>query len=143
MLAAFLLLVACAARAAGSNAPDDLVFLSKALSAGPAARATMWQTTLSIKDAHHRALREAILESTPGQGYNPEAASRSLRALLAAESDPGSAAIERLQLSQIDSGLRCQAEAHELRQRMARLVEIEQQTDSSRRDETLRVTTKR
>src|ERR1700739_1456608 len=77
------LLGGCATQPFGkSRSTDELEFLDRALSGGPAAREAMWRDTVSSSRNQETQLRLALLQSVPDHsGSDPAAAQRALRLL--------------------------------------------------------------
>jgi hypothetical protein len=115
-----------------SRSTDELEFLDRALSGGPATREAMWRDTVAGGHASQEAqLRLALLESVPEHsGSDPAAAQRALRGLLAQSPPQDIAAVARLRLDELKSNNQCVGETQELRRRLAQVVNIERELDS-------------
>lgn len=119
-----------------ATATDDLEFLDRALSGGPATRESMWRDTAAGgRGTQEAQLRLALLQSVPDHsGSDPAAAQRALRALLAQSPPPDVAAVARVRLDDLkasgQAGNQCVGENQELRRRLAQVVNIERELDS-------------
>lgn len=115
----------------GSRGTDDLEFLDRALTGSPATREAMWRQTQAAERSQDTQLRLALLQSVPDHpGYDPWAAQRNLRGLLAQEPPPDLAAVARVRLDALRSTNQCVGENQELRRRLAEVVNIERQLDN-------------
>ena len=115
----------------GSRSTDDLEFLDRALSGGPATREAMWRDTVAGGRNQETQLRLALLQSVPDHsGSDPAAAQRALRALLAQSPPADLAAVARVRLDEMKSTSQCVGETQELRRRLAQVVNIERELDS-------------
>jgi hypothetical protein len=133
---AALLLGACASVRPMTNtrAVDDLEFLARAGEASPAAREVLWKETLAGGRGPDNLLRIALLQAVPEHsGYDPAAAQRNLRAVLAQDPPDEVAAMARVRLYELRSSSQCLGENQELRKRLAQVVDIERQIDDKRR----------
>lgn len=129
---AVILLSGCAidSLTARSHAADDLEFLDRAMSSGPAAREAMWRET-SAGRGQEAQLRVALMQSVPNHsGSDPAAAQRNLRSLLAQNPPQDIAALARVRLDELRSSSQCVGETQELRHRLAQVVNIERDLDN-------------
>lgn len=135
-LAAALLLAGCAGVRPMTNtrAIDQLEFLARADEATPAAREALWkEAQAGSRDADNR-LRIALLQSLPEHsGYDPVAAQRGLRALLAQDPADEISALARVRLTELREDGQCASENQGLRKRLAQVVDIERQIDDKRK----------
>lgn len=119
----------------GNSAVDHLEFLSQALSADARAREALWKSSAGGADSDDAQLRIALLQSLPNHsGYDPAAARQRLQALAA--KNPTSvevASVARLRLAQLDDSEGCRAEVQELKQRLAKVVDIERRMNKDPR----------
>ncbi len=114
-----------------SHGMDDLEFLDRALIGSPATREAMWRQTQAAEHSQDTQLRLALLQSVPDHsGYDPAAAQRNLRGLLAQEPTSDLAAVARVRLDALRSANQCVGENQELRRRLAEVVNIERQLDN-------------
>ena len=117
-------------------AAGDLEFLDRALNASPGGRETMLHDIQGAERTENNQLRLALLQSVPDySGYDPGAAQRGLRALLAQNPPEDIAAVARVRLSEIKSNSQCVGETQELRRRLAQVVDIERQIDNKGRQQ--------
>lgn len=137
--AAAVLLGGCAMQSLmQSRSTDQLEFLDRAMSGGPAAREAMWREIQSENRSPETSLRLALLQSVPDHsGSDPAAAQRNLRALLAQNPPSDLAAVARVRLDELRDQARaynasnqCVGENQELRRRLAEVVRIERQLDN-------------
>jgi hypothetical protein len=106
---------------------DHIEFLSQALQSDPHARDTMWRNLVNKDSSDDAELRAALLQSVPGHAGYDVAEARARLDALAAKS-PASlevARVARLRLSQLDDGSLGRDEVAALKQRLARVVDIE------------------
>lgn len=127
---------------AASDTQDDVQFLDRAIEAGPHTREAMWRAAQANADrGPDGVLRLALLQSLPDHpGYDPAAAQRSLRALIAQGTPDNVVLVARWRLAELRNGMQCQGanqdlqtENQELKRRLSRVVEIERQIDSKDR----------
>jgi len=91
----------------------------------------MWRQTQAAERDQDTQLRLALLQSVPDHsGYDPGAAQRNLRNLLAQEPPSDLAAVARVRLDALRSTNQCVGENQELRRRLAEVVNIERQIDN-------------
>jgi hypothetical protein len=116
----------------GGRATDNLEFLDRAMSGGPAAREAMWRDAVAGgRSTQEAQLRLALLQSVPDHsGADASAAQRNLRALLAQDPPPDLAAVARVRLDELKVTSQCVGETQELRRRLAQVVDIERQLDN-------------
>lgn len=112
--------------------PDPLAFLTQAIEADDHAREAMWKAASGAGPSDDAVLRTALLQSLPGHsGYDLAAAHDTLSRLARKEPEaPRVAAVAHLRLAQIDEHAGCTTEVIQLRQRLARVVEIEKRLNS-------------
>jgi hypothetical protein len=113
---------------------DDLAFLDRAMDGNAATREALWKDTLAAPHSRDTALRVALLQSVPDHpAYDPAAAQRGLRAVLAQNPPPApsSAALARVRLDDLKSSSQCLSETQDLRRRLAQVVNIERQLDGT------------
>lgn len=124
----------CAAWPRGWRASDDLAFLSQALEADARARESLWKEFGATAGSSEAELRAALLQSLPGHsGYDIAAARQRLEGLAAPGAVPGRVnRIARLRLAEIGEAAECRAETAELRQRLARVVDIERRMNQGK-----------
>lgn len=127
LLALSALLGGCASWSSRPTAVDHLEFLTQALEADTHAREQLWRQAGGGDGSDDAQLRAALLQSVPDHsGYDPVAARARLDAL--AVKQPGSvdvASVARLRLAQMDESSNLRREVTELKQRLARVVDIE------------------
>jgi len=123
------LLGGCSAWSPRAGAVDHVDFLAQALEADGRAREQLWQAHGAAADSDDEQLRAALLQSLPEHsGYDPAAARARLDALAAR---PGSAAlVARLRLAQVANEHECRTEVTQLKQRLARVVDIERRLNN-------------
>lgn len=115
---------------AASTASADLELLDRALGGTTATREALWRETQAADRGQNTQLRIALLQSVPDSpGYDPAAAQRGLRALLAQNPPEEIAVVARVRLSEIKSSSQCLGEAQDLRRRLAQVVDIERHID--------------
>jgi len=126
------LLEGCSAWSSRLTAVDHLEFLTQALEADGRARELLWRQYDVNDDSDDAQLRAALLQSLPDHsGYDPVAARARLDALAAKQ--PGStdvASVARLRLAQLGDDNDCRREVAELKQRLARVVDIERRLNN-------------
>lgn len=134
VLALSLLAGGCAAWPRGGPAADTLAFLSQALEADARAREIMWKDFGALRDTPDAEVRAAVLQSLPGHsGYDLPAARQRLEALGASGATPADTArVARLRLAELGEVAECRAETAELRQRLARVVDIERRLNQGK-----------
>lgn len=125
----------CALRpVVNTSAIDDLEFLGRAMDGNAATREAMWKEAAAAGHGTDASLRLALLQSVPDHsGYDPAAAQRNLRALLAQNPAEDVAALARVRLDELKLNSQCLGEAQDLRRRLTQVVDIERQIDSKRR----------
>ena len=113
---------------------DHLAFLSQALEADGKGRETLWRDQSGEGGSDDAQLRIALLQSLPNHsGYDATAARQRLDALAA--KNPASievASVARLRLAQMNEGVDCRSEVAELKQRLARVVDIERRLNQGK-----------
>lgn len=103
-------------------------FWTRAVAADAAGRESLWQSLRGEAHGTDIDLRRGLLLSLPNHsGYDPAAAEGRLRAALAQPSSPMAAALARMRLTELRDGGQCQAEVRDLRERLAKVVDIERQ----------------
>jgi hypothetical protein len=113
-------------------ATDQVTFLAMALEADAGAREALWKSAAAARASDDAALRVALLQSLPGHsGYDPAAAHDALQRLAARATAPQVAAVARMRLASVDQDAAMTAEIAQLRQRLARVVEIEKRMKES------------
>ena len=126
------LLGGCSAWSSRPTAVDHLDFLTQALEADGRAREQLWRQYDGSDGSDDAQLRAALLQSLPDHsGYDPVAARARLEAL--ATKQPGSAdvaSVARLRLAQFSDDNVCRREVAELKQRLARVVDIERRLNN-------------
>lgn len=130
-----MLLAGCAAWFPGEyTTTDHLGFLAEALATDARGRETLWRSMEGAGSSDDARLRVALLQSLPDHsGYDPAAARARLDALAARNpASPEVAAIARLRLAQMGETAECRNEANELRQRLARVVDIERRLNKDK-----------
>lgn len=132
-LAAAALLGGCASMqplVTRSRTADELEFLDRAMTSGPATREAMWRDTVAAGRGPETQLRLGLLQSVPDHsGSDPSAAQRSLRNLLAQNPPSDLAAVARVRLDELRATNQCVGETQELRRRLAQVVNIERDLD--------------
>jgi hypothetical protein len=116
------------------TAVDHLAFLSQALAADGKARETLWRDFSGADGSDDAQLRAALLQSLPNHSGTDLTAARQRLDALAAKS-PASievASVARLRLAQMNEGAVCRDEIAELRQRLARVVDIERRLNQGK-----------
>ncbi|MBL6750934.1 MAG: hypothetical protein ISP90_10455 [Nevskia sp.] len=118
---------------APQRVPDALAeteFLGRAMEQSPAAREATWRATLAGRPGIETSLRVALLQSVPEHsGYDPAAAQRGLRALLAQNPPEDVAAVARVRLGELRLRSQCENESLELRRRLSKVAQIERDLD--------------
>ncbi|MDR3416058.1 MAG: hypothetical protein P4L83_07720 [Nevskia sp.] len=110
------------------RAADDLQFLAQAMEGGASVRQAMWRQVQAAPRGTDSNLRLALLQSVPDHAnYDPLAAQRSLRAVLAQNPPEPVAALARVRLDELRSSTQCLGETQDLRRRLSQVVEIERQ----------------
>lgn len=114
----------------GTAAPsemDHVRFLTAALEADSSAREALWKMAATSGKSDDSDLRVALLQSIPGHpAYDPVAARDRLQQLVARPTASASVvAVARLRLAQTQQDAATAAEIAQLKQRLARVVEIE------------------
>ena len=116
------------------SAVDHIEFLAQALQADAHTRDVMWRALGEPERSDDWELRAALMQSVPGHsGHDAQAARARLDALAA--KNPASlevASVARLRLSQLDEGTECRDEVAQLKQRLARVVDIERRLNHSK-----------
>jgi len=126
----------CAAWSRHATAEDHLTFLSQALDADARTRETLWRDfgARATGGSDDALLRVALLQSLPNHsGYDAAAARVRLDAL--ASRNPVSvqvAAMARLRLAEMGDSAECRDEVAQLKQRLARVVEIERRMNQEK-----------
>ncbi len=96
------------------------------MNARPERREALWRATRNSDGSQDNELRIALMQSLPDHsGYDPAAARRRLQNLLAHEPQADVAGIARLRLAELKTADACSDEQTLLRQRLAKMVEIE------------------
>jgi hypothetical protein len=120
-------LAGCASWSERLTAVDHVDFLVQALESDGRGREQLWRDYASGDGSDDAQLRAALLQSLPDHsGYDPIQARSRLDAL--AVKRPGSvnvASVARLRLAQMHGDGDCRREVSELKQRLARVVDIE------------------
>ena len=126
------LLGGCSAWSSRPTAVDHLEFLTQALEADGHARARMWRLAEGGDGSDDAQLRAALLQSLPDHGgYDPAAARERLDALAVKPSGSTDvASVARLRLAQMDESSDLRREVAELKQRLARVVDIERRLNN-------------
>jgi len=113
---------------------DHIEFLAQALQSDPHGRDAMWRDLVGQDNSDDAELRAALLQSVPGHaGYDVAEARARLDALAA--KNPASlevASVARLRLSQLNEGSQCRDEVAALKQRLARVVDIERRLNQGK-----------
>ena len=126
------LLGGCSVWSSRPTAVDHLAFLTQALEADGRAREQLWHRYEGGDGSDEAQLRAALVQSLPDHGgYDPAAARARLDAL--AVKQPGSvdvASVARLRLAQMDESSDLRREVAELKQRLARVVDIERRLNN-------------
>ena len=132
LLALSALLEGCSAWSARPTAGDPLAFLTQALEADGRAREQLWRQTDESDASDDAQLRAALLQSLPHHsGYDLVAAHARLEALAAKQPDrAGVAGVARLRLAQLSDDSECRREVAQLKQRLARVVDIERRLNN-------------
>ena len=122
-------------RYAAPTALDEIQYLTIALEADPGAREALWKTAGTAGKSDEAELRVALLQSVPGHsGYDPVAAHDSLERIAARPAAPEAiTTVARLRLAQVDQDAAMAAEITQLKQRLARVVEIEKRMNGKER----------
>jgi hypothetical protein len=111
-----------------------LEFLDRALTASASTREAMWRQTQAATRNQDTQLRLALMQSVPDHsGYDPAAAQRGLRGVLAQDPPADLAAVARVRLDELRSvsqANQCVGENQELRRRLAEVVNIERELDN-------------
>lgn len=116
------------------TAVDHMEFLSQALRADPRGRDAMWRSLPNGGTSDDAELRVALMQSVPGHAGHDVAQARARLDALAVK-NPASiqvASVARLRLSQLHEGAQCRDEVAELKQRLARVVEIERRLNQGK-----------
>jgi hypothetical protein len=116
------------------SAVDHIEFLSQALQADARARDTLWRNLVNKDGSDDSELRAALLQSVAGHSGTNVAEARTRLDALAAK-NPASldvASVARLRLSQLNEGVQCRDEVAELKQRLARVVDIERRLNQGK-----------
>jgi len=124
----------CAAWSKNPTAVDHLGFLTQALEADPKAREALWRFHAGGDGSNDAQLRTALLQSLPNHsGYDAAAARRQLDALATGKpTSPDVASVARLRLAQLGESTECHSEVTELKQRLARVVDIERRLNQGK-----------
>lgn len=116
------------------SAVDHIAFLSQALQSDPKGRELMWRELSVDERSDDAELRSALLQSVPGHsGTDLTVARQRLDAL--AVKNPASlevASLARLRLAQLTENSQCRDEVAELKQRLARVVDIERRLNQGK-----------
>jgi len=117
----------CAAWSQRASAVDHLDFLAQALEADSRAREQLWRDYGAAAGDDDAQLRAALLQSLPDHsGYDADQARAHLDALAVKQAGSQEvASVARLRLAQMDESADLQREVVELKQRLARVVDIE------------------
>ncbi|MGH8505779.1 MAG: hypothetical protein ACRETM_07425 [Stenotrophobium sp.] len=119
--------------AAPDSARAQLDFMSQAMSASPSAREAMWQAARTGGTSARAELRVALLQSIPDHsGYDPGAAQRRLKALLARHPSAGLAAVARTRIAELAESDSCRKEVADMQRRMTMMVDIERRQDQQK-----------
>lgn len=132
LLALSALLGGCASWSSRPEAADPLEFLTQALEADGDAREQLWRETDGGDGSDDAQLRAALLQSLPDHsGYDPAAARARLDALAVKQQGSADVArVARLRLAQLSGDHDCHREVAELKQRLARVVDIERRLNN-------------
>lgn len=129
-----MLLGGCATWSQHLTAVDHLGFLTQALGADPGGREALWRSAAGGGGSDDAQLRIALLQSLPNHsGYDAAAARLRLDAL--ASKNPASievTSVARLRLAEMSETAECRAEVTELKQRLARVVDIERRLNKGK-----------
>ena len=126
LLALSALLGGCSAWSSRPTAVDHLEFLTQALGADGRASEELWRQIELADGSDDAQLRAALLQSLPDHsGYDLAAARARLEALAAQPGQASVASVARLRLAQLSDDNDCRREVAELKQRLARVVDIE------------------
>lgn len=136
-LAAGALLAGCASWMPRSAAAAHADLLTQALSADPQRREQIWRGVRAGGLSAAAQLDKALMQSVPGHsGYDPAAAESALQEILDGRPSADVASTARLRLTELRTELRgsseCRQEVSDLRQRLARVVEIERRLNQDR-----------
>jgi hypothetical protein len=113
---------------------DDLEFLARAMDGSTATREAMWREVQTAPHGPDNDLRLALLQSVPDHsGYDPVAAQRNLRALIAQDPPEHVSVLARVRLDELRSSSQCLGETQDLRRRLSQVVDIERQIDNRER----------
>lgn len=116
------------------SALDHIEFLTQALQSDARGRDTLWRNLVNGDGSDDSELRVALMQSVPGHaGYNIVEARARLDALAA--KSPASlevASIARFRLTHLNEGSQCRDEVAELKQRLARVVDIERRMNQGK-----------
>jgi len=132
LLALSALLGGCASWSSRPTATDHLEFLTQALAADRRAREELWRQVESADGSDDAQLRSALLQSLPGHSGYDLATARTRLDVLAVK-QPGSAdvaSVARLRVAQLNDDSDCHREVAALKQRLARVVDIERRLNN-------------
>lgn len=122
------LLQACASLPMVSGSTAHLEYALRVQEASAAERAEMWSTDSSSGVGTTSRLQRALLQSHPGHpGYDKAAAQAGLEQLAGSEAN-GVAPVARLRLAELRAADECRAQVDALKQRLARVADIERST---------------
>lgn len=116
------------------SAVDHIEFLTQALQSDAQGRDLMWRDLVNRDRSDDSELRAALLQSVPGHAGHDVAAARARLDALAAK-NPASlevASVARLRLSQLNEESQCRDEVTALKQRLARVVDIERRLNQGK-----------
>ena len=131
LLALSALLGGCASWSSRLTAVDHLEFLTQALEADGRAREQLWRQYEGSEDSDDARLRAALLQSLPDHsGYDPATARTRLDALAVKPGSDDVASVARLRLAQLSDDNDCRREVAGLKQRLARVVDIERRLNN-------------
>jgi hypothetical protein len=113
---------------------DHIEFLAQALQADAQGRDAMWRDLVRQDTSDDAELRAALLQSVPGHAGHDAAAARARLDALATKTPAALevASVARLRLSQLNEGSQCRDEVAALKQRLARVVDIERRLNQGK-----------
>lgn len=115
------------------DAAQNIAFLTQALNAKPERREALWRANRDGDGSDGGELRAALLQSLPDHsGYDPAAARRRLGALAARRPSREIVDLAKLRLAELRVDEDYRADLAELRERLAKLIDIER--DAPRKD---------
>jgi hypothetical protein len=116
------------------SARDHLQFLAHAMTADPPVREALWQANRSGNPSAQTVLRRALLQSVPGHsGHDAAAAERDLEQLLKRNPPAGIFAVAQVRLEELKATRDMRAELESMKERLARVVDIERKLKSNGR----------